>query len=92
MIDLEEEYEISSLEIYWAQVYSQAAYDFRIEVSNDGSNWTTVKEITGNDGANGKNKYEGLDTRGRYLRIYITASDQITAIFELDVLGNDVQD
>lgn len=90
MIDLEKEYEISSLEVYWAQVYSQAAYDFRIEVSNDGSTWTTAKEITENDGSNGKNKYEGLDISGRYLRIYITASDDIVSIFEMAVLGNDI--
>ncbi|MDO5664762.1 MAG: discoidin domain-containing protein [Bacteroidia bacterium] len=64
-IDLQNTYTINRVVLKWEAAYGK---DFRIEISSNGTTWTTVKTVTGNTALT--NDYTGLSATGRYLRIY----------------------
>ena len=63
-IDLGRSAQISSLAIRWEAAYA-AEYD--IEVSDDGRTWRSVHQQR--SGKGGREAVEGLDARGRYVRV-----------------------
>lgn len=63
-VDLEEEYEIERVYIEWEAAY---AGQYKIQVSNDATNWTDVYTEYSGDGDIDDIK---LSAKGRYVRIY----------------------
>jgi beta-glucanase (GH16 family) len=87
-VDLGAKYDIGQVKITWEGAYGK---DYRLEVSDDGTNWTMVKNITGNTTL--VNDHRGLTATGRHVRIYGTqrALPYGYSIFELEVYGTPAQ-
>ncbi|UII19549.1 galactose-binding domain-containing protein [Fulvivirga ligni] len=83
-VDLGQEYDISRVKVFWE--FARAT-DYQIQVSNDASNWTTIKTISGN--TEEENDHIGLSGHGRYVRIYGTKAATMWgySIYELEVYG-----
>ena len=83
-VDLGSTYNINRVKVTWEAAYASA---YRIETSADGSQWTTIKTITGNTTT--VNDHPELTAAGRYVRIYGTAraTPYGYSIFELEVYG-----
>jgi hypothetical protein len=83
-VDLGANYNISQVKITWETAYGR---DYQIQVSTNGTTWTTIKTITGNTSL--VNDHTGLNATGRYVRIYGTArgTQWGYSIFELEVYG-----
>jgi subtilisin family serine protease len=67
-VDLGSSMNINEVVLDWERAY---AVDFQIQVSDDATNWTTLKSVTGNS-SGGWQDYSGLNGTGRYVRIYCT--------------------
>ncbi|SFD53792.1 ThuA domain-containing protein [Streptomyces aidingensis] len=67
-VDLGASHDIDRVALHWETAYGS---DYRIQVSEDGTTWTTVTTVTGGDG--GTDDHTGLDATGRHLRINGTA-------------------
>jgi hypothetical protein len=63
-VDFEGVYHVSNVKISWESAY---ASHYEIQVSEDATNWETVKIVA--DNSNAENAYYNLDAYGRYLRI-----------------------
>jgi hypothetical protein len=60
---------------------------YRVEVSNDRSNWTSVVDLTGNTEANGSKVIPTPGgTKGRYVRVAFAKADE-AALSEIRVTG-----
>lgn len=68
----------------WEAAYAK---DYRVEVSNDGVNWTIVKSVVGNTSQT--NDWQ-IGCGGRYVRIFGTARATTYgySLYELEVYGN----
>jgi hypothetical protein len=82
-IDLEKSQSLDKVTLNWQEA---AARDYQIQVSADNANWTTLKNITGNE-LSGPVTFAGLNGHGRYVRVYCTA--RVTqwgySLFEVEV-------
>jgi len=87
-VDLGGNYAVNRVKITWEAAYASA---YQIQFSSNGSDWTTVKSVTGN--ATTTNDQTGLSGTARYVRIYGTS--RVTtygySIYELEVYGSAVQ-
>ncbi len=65
-----------------------AGQNYNIDVSNDASNWNTVKQVTGNSTA-GIHTYSGLNANGQYVRMYGFTRDGPYgySLYDFQVLG-----
>jgi aryl-phospho-beta-D-glucosidase BglC (GH1 family) len=83
-VDLGGSYNISRIKFVWEAAYAK---DYLVQVSSDNSNWTTIKNITGNTSLT--NDHTGLSATGRYVRMYGTARGSAYgySIYELEVYG-----
>ena len=83
-VDLGKAYAIDRVVIEWEAAMGG---DYDIQVSNDANSWTTVRSVVGNTAVH--NEETGLNTNGRYLRIYGTAraTGWGYSIWELEVYG-----
>jgi endo-1,4-beta-D-glucanase Y len=83
-VDLNAAYNINRVKITWEAAYASA---YQVQVSTDGSSWTTIKNVTGNTTLT--NDWTGLVGSGRYVRINGTARGTAWgySIFELEVYG-----
>ncbi|GAA1643225.1 protein kinase domain-containing protein [Actinoplanes couchii] len=81
-VDLGGTYRISEVELWWEVAY---ATDYRIEVSLDGVDWTTVRSITGGTGGNVTVLMGGVP--GRFVRMFGTkrAVEYGYSLFEMEV-------
>jgi hypothetical protein len=89
-VDLGSIYDIDRVKITWESAY---AIDYQIQISTDGTNFTTIRSITGNGTTvNDNTNLSGLTSRGRYVRIYGTkrATNFGYSIFELEVYRSDI--
>jgi hypothetical protein len=92
-VDLGASYNINQFVVKHAQAggesASQNTRDFQLQVSADGTNWTTVVTVTGNTQ---QQTTHAVSTSGRYVRLLITAPEQsgsgAARIYELEVYGN----
>jgi predicted alpha-1,2-mannosidase len=92
-VDLGSSRSISRFEVAHAQAGGEpATYNtkaFTIQVSNDGSTWSTPVTVTSNTAANTTHTVSGVS--GRYVRLNITTptqtTDTATRIYELRVFG-----
>ncbi|MDB5257891.1 MAG: glycoside hydrolase family 18 [Chitinophagaceae bacterium] len=87
-VDLGGNYAVNRVKITWEAAYASA---YQIQFSSNGSDWTTVKSVTGN--ATTTNDQTGLSGTARYVRIYGTsrATAYGYSIYELEVYGSAVQ-
>jgi hypothetical protein len=83
-VDLGATYNINRIRINWEAAYGK---NFLVQVSNDNSNWNTVRDVQNNTSLS--NDYTGLTTTGRYVRIYGTARGTTYgySIYDLEVYG-----
>jgi len=86
-IDLQNTYELTGARIVWE---AAAAKSFKIQVSNDGVNWSDVYSTTSGNG--GTDDFSFTVT-ARYIRMYSTARTTIygNSIYEFEVWGTLVQ-
>ena len=87
-VDLGANYNINRVKISWEAAFASA---YQIQISSDGTNWNTIKSVTGNTSTT--NDQTGLSGTGRYVRIYGTA--RATAygysIYEIEVYGTAIE-
>ncbi len=85
-VDLGQDYSINKVVIEWE---TAMASDYDIQVSEDTSNWTTIRSVTGNSSA--LNEETDLDAIGRYVRINGTAraTNWGYSIWELQIYGEE---
>jgi hypothetical protein len=83
-VDLGATYAINRVRITWEAAYATA---YQIQLSSDGSSWTTIRQVTGNTSLT--NDQTGLSGTGRYIRINGTARGTAWgySIYELEVYG-----
>lgn len=83
-VDLGDKYSITEVKIVWEAAFGK---DFKIELSNDASEWTTLKTVTNN--ASVVNTYNDVTGEGRYIRVHGTAraTPYGYSIYELEVYG-----
>lgn len=81
-VDLKNSYTLNRVVINWHSDYARA---YRLQVSSDGRNWTTVRDVTSGQG--GREEISFSSRSGRYLRIECrsAASSNGYAINELEV-------
>jgi len=65
-VNLGASYNICRVHLSW----EDAAMDYTIDVSSDGNNWTTIKNVTNNSDTG--NNWAGLSGVGQYVRVYLT--------------------
>ncbi|PJI95068.1 DUF1996 domain-containing protein [Luteimicrobium subarcticum] len=82
-VDLGATASVDHVDIQWEAAYAKA---FQVQLSNDGTTWTTVKSVTG---ATGGNQSVAASGSGRYVRLNLTqrATQYGYSIFEVDVFG-----
>lgn len=83
LVDLGAAHKISHVALYWDKAYAKA---FRIDVSPDGTNWTTIYATT--SGAGGT-QILAVNGTGRYIRMYGTqrATRYGYSLWEFQVFG-----
>jgi len=86
-VDLGNSYNINEVKLNWETAY---AADYQIQTSNDATQWTTIKTVTGNTSV-GVADHTGLSGSGRYVRIYCAATSAGSnnySLFDLSVYGS----
>ena len=83
-VDLGAGASVSRVALHWEAAYAST---YRVQISADGSSWTTLTDETAGDG--GIDDISGLTGSGRYLRIYGTArgTSYGYSLYELQVYG-----
>ncbi|MFB6719093.1 discoidin domain-containing protein [Kribbella sp. NPDC056345] len=83
-VDLGQAADVHRVKLNWEAAYASS---YRIEVSDDGTNFTTAKSLTGQNG--GTDDITGLTGHGRYVRIVGTQRGTAWgySLFELEVYG-----
>jgi hypothetical protein len=73
---------IHRVTLHWENAYATA---YQLQVSNDGSAWTSIETVT--NGAGGTTDFTGLSASGRYLRMYGTkrATQYGYSLWEIEV-------
>lgn len=66
-IDLQQTYTIQGVSLNWE---AASGKDYRIDISNDGTTWTTVKTMTSMPAGARIDPISGLSGAGRYIRMY----------------------
>ncbi|WP_165226560.1 discoidin domain-containing protein [Aquisphaera insulae] len=84
-VDLGATYQVSGVTLDWEAAF---AVDYQIQLSTDGSSWTTIKTVTGN-AQRGLVDFSGLSGTGRYVRIYCTQMNAFKnySLYRLEVFG-----
>ncbi len=83
-MDLGQQAEIHRVKLTWEVAYGKS---YRIEVSNDGTTFTTVKSLTSQNG--GVDDITGLTGQGRFVRVVGTTRGTVYgySLYELEVYG-----
>jgi len=84
LLDLGAAKKITGVKLQWEAAYGK---DYQLQVSNDGTTWTTFTSVVAGDG--GVDEFTNLSATGRFLRIYGTkrSSGYGYSLFEVDVFG-----
>lgn len=82
-VDLGKRYDLCSVVLHWEAAFGK---DFKIQVSDDSTNWQTLANITGNTSTYNIIHLQGT---GRYVRMYGTAraTQYGYSLYELEVYG-----
>lgn len=83
-VDLEADYDISKVVLNWE---GNGAKEYKVQISNDGQNWTDISDI--NDGDGGLDELSYKDVTGRYVRMLgiEVGSDYGYSLWEFEVYG-----
>ncbi|MGL1900895.1 MAG: tandem-95 repeat protein [Fibrobacterales bacterium] len=83
-VDLQQEYELTAVNLLWEAAYGR---DYRIQVSDDAQNWTTIYTKSWGNGGTDNITLSGT---GRYVRLYGTArgTEWGYSLFSFRVYGN----
>ncbi|MFD4910546.1 family 20 glycosylhydrolase [Kitasatospora purpeofusca] len=83
-VDLGSTQAVNRVVLRWETAYGRT---FRIEVSDDGTTWRTLRSVTA--GTGGVQELTGLSGSGRYLRMYGTARGTSWgySLYEIEVYG-----
>ncbi len=83
-VDLGQSYAIDRVKLTWEVAYGSA---YQVQTSANGTTWTTVRSVTGGDGA--VDDLTGLNATGRYVRINGTArgTGYGYSLWEFEVYG-----
>ncbi|WP_238161362.1 discoidin domain-containing protein [Kribbella antibiotica] len=83
-VDLGQPADVHRVKVTWEAAYAK---DYRLEISDDGATFTTVKTLTNQNGAT--DDITGLTGHGRYVRLVGTkrATAYGYSLFELEVYG-----
>jgi hypothetical protein len=86
-VDLLDTFALSQVQIYWEVA---AALDYEIQISLDGTTWTTAAHIT--DGVSGEHRTINISGDGRYVRMYgnLRTTGYGYSIWEFEVYGQAV--
>ncbi|WP_165253064.1 discoidin domain-containing protein [Paludisphaera soli] len=90
-VDLQDYYQIDEVRLKWERAY---AVDYQIQVSEDGSAWTTIKTVNGNQ-SDGLVTLSGLSGQGRFVRVYCTqtsAGANNYSLYDFQVAGSRLDD
>ncbi|WP_218032105.1 discoidin domain-containing protein [Dictyobacter kobayashii] len=84
-VDLGASHRIIEVKLQWETAYGKA---YQIQVSPDGSNWTTI--YTQSNGSGGTEDLKGLSGTGRYVRMYGTqrGTSWGYSLYEFQVFGS----
>lgn len=84
-VDLGRSYNLSRVRLAWEAAYAK---DYQIQVSNDGSTWTTIKDVWGKSSA-ATDDWTGLSGSGRYVKVYCInrATSYGFSLYEFEVYG-----
>ncbi len=87
-IDLGRKYDISKVIIFWE---AASAKKYTIDVSDDGSVWTTIQAKSNMPSGGRTDELNNLTGSGRYIRMYGTerTTSYGYSIFEFEVYGNE---
>ncbi len=88
-VDLGQNYSVSGAEVMWE--FSGRLYKYRIEVSTDNTNWTTVVDMTNNTSNTAQTQSHSFSARtARYVRITVTGLPTRTwaSFWEFRVFGS----
>ena len=87
-VDLGANYNVNRVKLSWEAAYATA---YQIQISNDNSNWTNLKSVSGNTTTT--NDQTGLSGTGRYIRIYGTARATVYgySLYEIEVYGTAIE-
>jgi alpha-tubulin suppressor-like RCC1 family protein len=69
-VDLGQDDSIDSIILNWGE--EPVGMSYLLQVSNDNETWQTVETVTNDTGSNFNEEYDGLNTSGRYVRLYGT--------------------
>ncbi|GAA2326511.1 ThuA domain-containing protein [Dactylosporangium salmoneum] len=83
-VDLGATHTVNRVRLVWEAAYGSA---YQIQISGDGTTWTTLRSVTGGNG--GEDDNTGLSGSGRYVRIYGTtrATQWGYSLFTFQVYG-----
>ena len=84
-VDLGANYTINRVRLAWEAAYAR---DYQVQVSANGTSWTTIKEVWGKSSA-AADDHTGLNATARYVKIYCInrATNYGFSLFEFEVYG-----
>lgn len=84
-VDLGATYAINRVRLAWEAAYAK---DYQVQVSTDGSTWTTIKDVWGKTSA-AADDHTGLGATARYVKVYCInrATAYGFSLYELEVYG-----
>jgi|GEM_PF-1763364 len=84
-VDLGATYNINRVRLAWEAAYAK---DYQVQVSINGTSWTTIKDVWGKASAAADN-HTGLNANARYVKVYCInrATAYGFSLYELEVYG-----
>jgi hypothetical protein len=84
-VDLGATYNINRVRLAWEAAYAQ---DYQVQVSTNGTTWTTIKDVWGKNSA-AADDHAGLNANARYVKIYCInrATTYGFSLYEFEVYG-----
>lgn len=84
-LDLGATYNINRVRLAWEAAYAQ---DYQVQVSTNGTSWTTIKDVWGKTSA-AADDYAGLNANARYVKVYCInrATTYGFSLYEFEVYG-----
>jgi beta-mannanase len=84
-VDLGATYNINRVRLAWEAAYAQ---DYQVQVSTNGTTWTTIKDVWGKTSA-AADDHAGLNANARYVKVYCInrATTYGFSLYEFEVYG-----
>ncbi|MDF7814190.1 glycosyl hydrolase [Hymenobacter sp. YC55] len=84
-VDLGANYTLNRVRLAWEAAYAR---DYQVQVSTDGTTWTTIKDVWGKSSA-AADDHTGLRATARYVKVYCInrATTYGFSLFEFEVYG-----